>query len=111
MGFRHCSEEDRKIIGECLVAAVNGPFFPDWEFSTLFGLERAEIDRVARSWPDVDEQDETVALAVNNALANLAGYPHGEDLSRHISATTERLLEILRKWRIPSGSSDAEGGA
>ena len=38
---------DSRVIGECLRAAVNGPFFPDWEFSTLFGLTRDEVRAVA----------------------------------------------------------------
>ena len=34
------SAHDHKIIAEALSAAAEGPFFPDWEFHTLFGLER-----------------------------------------------------------------------
>jgi hypothetical protein len=45
------SDEDAKIIGQCLRAASDGPFFPDWEFHTLFGLEREEVAAVAASWP------------------------------------------------------------
>jgi hypothetical protein len=97
--IEHLSSEDVKIIGDCLVAAVEGPFFPDWEFHTLFGLERADVARVLRSWPNISVEDETADLAVKNALGNLAGYPHGEDLSRFVFATPERLLEILRKWK------------
>jgi len=99
MSIDHLTEEEVKIIGECLVATVEGPFFPDWEFATLFGLERADVASVMHYWPNVLGGDERVALAVNNTLGNLAGYPHGEELSRFISAPPERLLEILRKWR------------
>ncbi|WP_162584044.1 hypothetical protein [Variovorax sp. PBS-H4] len=35
--------DDSSIISECLWAAADGPFFPDWEFSTLFGLSREEV--------------------------------------------------------------------
>jgi hypothetical protein len=99
MEIEHLSNEEVKIIGDCLAAAVEGPFFPEWEFQTLFGLERADVARVSRSWPNISVEDEIVDLAVNNALGNLTGYPHGEDLSRFISATPERLSEILEKWK------------
>ena len=93
------SSDEMRIIGECLAAAVEGPYFPDWEFRTLFGLGRAEVAGVLRSWPTAPGEDETADLAVNNALLNLASYPHGEDLGRFVSATPERLLEILAKWK------------
>jgi hypothetical protein len=103
----HCSEEDQEIIAECLKAAVEGPFFPDWEFSTLFGLERAEVAEISRTWPNVDESDERVDLAVNNALGNLAGYPHGreQDWDRFLSVSPARLLDALKRWRLPRGSN------
>jgi hypothetical protein len=99
LGIEHLADEEVKIIGKCLAAAVEGPFFPEWEFHTLFGLERADVARVARFWPNISEEDEAVELAVNNALVNLMGYPHGEDLNRFVSATPERLSEILEKWK------------
>jgi hypothetical protein len=104
MGMRHLSKDDLRIIRECLVAAVEGPFFPEWEFSTLFGLERADVAKVMHSWPDVSGEDKTVKVAVSNAIGNLVGYPHGEDLAQYVSATPEHLLETLKRWRIPAGA-------
>lgn len=49
MTLQHCTQEDRKIIGDCLRATVEGPFFPEWEFHILFGLTRAEVARVLQS--------------------------------------------------------------
>jgi hypothetical protein len=91
------------IIAESLRAAVVGPFFPDWEFSTLFGLERLEVAEIARAWPEVDESEERVDLAVRNALNNLTGYPHGHerDWDRFLSVSPARLTETLRRWRLP----------
>ena len=93
------SNDEMKIIGDCLSASVDGPFFPEWEFSTLFGLKRAEVAQVRQSWPDVSAEDETTRTAVNNALVNLLGYPHNEELGRFVSATPKRLREILAKWQ------------
>jgi hypothetical protein len=35
--------DDRNVIEGCLRAAIDGPFFPNWECPTLFGLEREEV--------------------------------------------------------------------
>jgi hypothetical protein len=51
--------------------------FPDWEFGTIFGIERGEVKEVLNAWPDVTEEDEVVSLVLNNAMNNLLGYPHG----------------------------------
>ncbi|MBX3373177.1 MAG: hypothetical protein KF817_05025 [Phycisphaeraceae bacterium] len=107
MSLLHCTEEDRRIIADSLKAAVEGPFFPDWEFSTLFGLQRAEVAEIARAWPKVEESDDRVDLAVNNALGNLAGYPHGheQEWERFLSVPPARLLDTLKRWRLPHGAS------
>lgn len=55
---------DEKIIQECLRAAVEGPFFPDWNFHALFGLSREDVVAVLESWPTFLERD-TQRLAVN----------------------------------------------
>jgi hypothetical protein len=91
---------EREIVGESLRAAAAGPFFPDWEFQTLFGVERSVVLRLAESWPAVDDC-ETAELAINNSLNNLVGYPHGCDAvwSDWISVTPEDLQAVLAKLR------------
>jgi hypothetical protein len=103
VALEHCTNEDRRIIAECLAASVEGPFFSEWEFSSLFGMDRRDVVRVKMRWPNVDNVDEKVALAVNNALGNLVGYPHGEEKqwSQFISVTPERVLEVLKRWQQP----------
>ncbi len=68
-------EGDTDVIGQCLRAAVEGPFFPDWEFPILFGFDRDEVRRIAERWPSWDDQVEQ-ARAVDAALNNLLSYPH-----------------------------------
>ncbi|MFD9484148.1 hypothetical protein ACFWBX_09115 [Streptomyces sp. NPDC059991] len=94
------TERDLQIIKECLDAAVNGPFFPDWEFHTLMGFTRDEIAAMKASWPttsDPDEQDD----AVNNVLNMLLGYPHGYDSRWHeySAATPAQIARTLARWR------------
>lgn len=105
MALQHCTADDRKLIGECLTAAVEGPFFPDWEFSTLFGLDRADVAEVRKLWPNVSDEDQRVALAVSNTLGNLIGYPHRQEKewSRFISVPPEHLAEVLKRWQRPPG--------
>ena len=100
---------EKRIIGECLLAAADGPFFkdegaddPDWEFRSLFGLKREELARVAAAWPGVERHDESVALAVNNSLGNLLGYPHGhdKDWSDFISASVDEVAAVFERWRM-----------
>jgi len=104
-------ESDSHIIGECLDAAADGPFFPDWEFHTLFGLHKDEVRAIARRWPDVNWWDDDVRLAVNNALNNLIGYPHraGGAWPDWISVPRDELPAVLARWRgdRPSSYFDA----
>jgi hypothetical protein len=51
MHLERLSRQESNIVGEALRAAADGPFFPDWEFSTLFGLKREEVRRIANEWP------------------------------------------------------------
>lgn len=100
MNFEALDEAERGLVGQALHAAVSGPFFLDWEFHTLFGLERGEVLTVANTWPTISDR-QVAELAVNNALANLWGYPHGCEVvwSEWISATPGELEDLLDKLR------------
>jgi len=76
MSLQTLTDNERRVVFECLRAAVDGPFFPDWEFHTLFGLHRQEVARIVAALPNIDDSDESVSLAINNAMGNLLGYPH-----------------------------------
>ncbi|MFP2958974.1 hypothetical protein ACLEPN_14290 [Myxococcus sp. 1LA] len=100
--------DDEKIIKECLRAAVDGPFFPDWEFPLLFGLTRAEVAAILASWPECDAPEDQWH-AINNTLNNLLGYPHREwaHWPRYISASPEEVHAVFKRWRI---ANPREGG-
>jgi hypothetical protein len=101
MGLRELDAGEKKVVFECLRAAVDGPFFPDWEFHTLFGLQRGEVAKIASSCPSVDDSDDSVALAIHNSMGNLLGYPHGEEKAwrQFISVTPQEVERIFRKWK------------
>ena len=54
-------QRERMVVKECLLAAAEGPFFPDWEFHARFGLERAEVRRVLNFWLNLDDQDQSIS--------------------------------------------------
>ena len=100
--------DELKVVGECLRAAAYGPFFPDWEFSSLFGLSRQEVQVVADRFPNLDEDDDGPAegnddwLAINNTFANLIGYPHGvtpSTWSQYISVSQPELRSLYSRWK------------
>jgi hypothetical protein len=91
------SERDAGIIGRALRASVDGPFFPEWEFQTLFGLSRDQVRAVADAWPRLLPELVT-ETAVCNALNNLSGYPTGG--AGHLSSyglDRDQLLVLLRR--------------
>lgn len=93
------SSEDANVIYECLIAAVDGPFFPDWEFQIFFGLARDEVRQTAAEWP-ATWNAETQDIAVTNAMNNLLGYLHGkwDAWPQYISVAPTRVREILARW-------------
>jgi hypothetical protein len=95
------TQTECKVVRECLAAAADGPFFPDWEFHSLFGLNRDELRNVLSLWPDVDQKSVVTQLAINNTLNNLLGYPHGQDPAwdHFISAPPAEVSRIFYKWR------------
>ena len=107
MDLHHISDSDKALVGEALRAAVDGPFFPDREFQTLFGLTRSEVRAVADTWPNVELNSTDVVLAVNNSLNNLLGYPHrqGHLSPRWISVSPLGLAELLCRLRKSSSES------
>jgi hypothetical protein len=92
------SDVEKELVRQCLDAAVNGPFFPDWEFHSLFGFTRDEARRILAAWPDAGNEEEQGRLIVN-ALNNLLRYPHGEAeaWTRYIRSSEEDVAATLRK--------------
>lgn len=102
------SENDLRVIQECLQAAVFGPFFPEYEFTALFGLEREEVAKVAWAWPFVDVNDEKVGIAINNSMNWLLAFPHKKfnQWSNFVSVSPEESYKVYKRWRILSGRED-----
>jgi hypothetical protein len=114
------SNEEIKVVQECLKAAAYGPFFidkdskfgPFWEIHSIFGLTMEELRAIADNFPNVDMNAEDVKLAINNSFNNLLGYPHGcseETWSKYISVTKKELYRLFAKWRNDKSQNYFEG--
>ena len=111
MALADLSPAERETVLECLTAAATGPFFPDWEFHTLFGMERSEVKAVVDAWPNIDDATESVSIAVSNSMNHLLGYPHGceREWSRYISVGPTEVARIFQKWSGERVSNYFEG--
>ena len=101
---------DRDVLGACVRSAVNGPYFPDWEFHTLMGLSREEMAQVAHSWPALPSSapsgyssaSEMQQTAIANSANWLLGYPHGfsrERLEEDVGYSLPDIARALARWR------------
>jgi len=110
------SDDVRAIICGCLNAAVHGPFFPDWEFHTLFGLTRSDVGTVLAEWPNLPVHTPSgyaspgrfQVVAVNNSLNNLLGYPHrvqADKFMREVGASEQQVADVLTRWRSASSTA------
>ncbi len=98
---------DQNVVKACLRAAVDGPFFPDWEFATLFGLQRDEVRQVLSSWPEgIDSHVQLVA--VNNALNHLLNdsFRRDDAWASVIPADRAHVEDLLERIRELSGLTD-----
>ena len=97
LGFK-ASELD--LIKQCLVATTEGPFFEDWEFQTLIGLRRTEVQSVLDSWPDIDLRKTNELCGVHSSMGNLLGYPHGHDnvWDSYIVGSKEDVRLVMERW-------------
>jgi hypothetical protein len=106
------SPDDERTIRDCLRAAVDGPFFTEREFHTLMGLDRNEVAGVLAEWPGTSNVEDQ-ALAVNNVLNNLLGYPHGaseETWRAYIVASPREVADVYARWRSDDGLDPSGNG-
>ena len=109
MNLENLSPDKQEIIRQCLRAAVEGPFFPEWEFHSLIGLEREEVRGILREWPRPSAPNSDVQLAVNNAMNNLLGYPHGEwEVWGEWISISPEALEVFFDKLLRGGGASAE---
>jgi hypothetical protein len=92
---------EQEVVRQCLHAAAKGPFYPDWEFHTLFGVDRDAVVKVLAAWPRVDDSEEDTLLAINNSMNLLFMYPHGCEAvwEDYFSVPLKEIERVFLKWR------------
>ena len=95
------TDSDTRTFKEALAAAADGPFFPDWEFHSLFGVERVEFRSLASEFSATSSLSDSVSAAISAACNNLLGYPHGLERawSQWISVPPEELSAAYSRLR------------
>ena len=90
---------DDAIVRGSLRAAAEGPFFPAWEFETLFGISRETMRKVLDDWPQQTVSDMELECAVIGAMNMLVGYPHGcpDEVAEYVPAGPQAIEEALAR--------------
>ena len=102
------TERDRDVIQSVLLATVDGPFYPHWEFQTLFGYERDTVRAVLDAWPEGIGTDHTDGV-VQAAIFQLLAYPHGEwdAWSARSDASIDELKAVARRYAADRAASQS----
>ena len=101
------TKEDEALIAICLREICSEDYIPEWEFSTVIGRSRSEVEETSARWPAAFNVDTDLDTIVN-VILNLRGYPHGRDkelegaLGCRLS-DFERLIECVESLRAYRG--------
>jgi hypothetical protein len=107
MALEHLTPDEQAIVVGCLRAVVQGPFFDDVEYHTMFGLERAEMAAILARWRDLPETDKDVFVGINNAMNNLLLWWGWQDenpqegalvLQEWAGTSAEKIQQVYHKW-------------
>ena len=101
MSVAELSDNERGVVRECLAFVVSSGELAG-EFHTRMGVSEDEVHSFLRSWPDIDDHDDSsgACLAVNNALNEVA---HGFRISdaewaRSFTCTRDAVLTTYKAW-------------
>lgn len=100
MAHEQLTREEQAVIQGCLNAVASEIFIDAEEFGTLAGVEFEALQAVQLAYPEVNDSDETVSLALNGAMINMLFYPHRQwkRWNEFVPATPEAVLELHKKW-------------
>ncbi len=118
MTSENLSDEEKKVVKECLLAIASGNFLnDDGEFHPLMGVTFAETHLIAIAYPNIQEacleststhnssndnlMAELNSTAINNSLNNLIAYQKWPSClwSKYISVSLDEVERIFKKWR------------
>jgi len=101
MGLNNLTKEESEIVRQCMQCVANGNvILHDFEFQMIMGVDVDEFMDIFEAWPNLDENDKYVKLAINNTLNNLIGYPHDMQKSWNevMETPLSEIARIFQKW-------------
>ncbi|WP_148234968.1 hypothetical protein [Deinococcus maricopensis] len=114
MAHERLSPEDRQLIKGCLNAIASEVFIDAEEFEAVSGASWEALRAVRAAYPEVDDDEQGVEIALHGAMLSLLFYPHRQEARWHefvpgtahdVFAVHQRWMQ-LKGWRVP----EAEGG-
>lgn len=102
MAFEQLLNKEQTIILQCLTAILESNYIDDAEFQTRLGIDRKELQAVIRSWPNLNDTDQTsnIALAINNCMnevCNGIAIP-GHEWKNWFEASQKEVEGLYSKW-------------
>lgn len=90
------SKDEKKFLDRCLLLAIEGDFFPDWEFSSLVGVDRDYISQNIEKTSYSQGQDYEFRALALACIGNLLSYPHGKDhqVERELSMPKQNAVDF-----------------
>lgn len=102
MKLKNLDGKETEIVQKCMECIAGGKvILHDWEFQLVMGVTVDEFIEIINTWPEIDENDENVLMAINNSMNNLLGYPHGkhDQWEEYMDVPLNRINEVFQKWR------------
>jgi hypothetical protein len=102
MPLANLTDSEKAVIHACLECVVSGEIIlHNWEFHPIMGISVEELQTVLDAWPDVNDSEDVVYLAINNSMNNLLRFPHGhhERWLEFLVFTRQEVDRVFAKWR------------
>lgn len=95
------TKHEKQIIYKCLIASIEGGFFPEWEFQTLIGVDKNYVLNMIKDWRNDSLNDINQVRVISSIMGNLIAYPHGKqkDIPTFVSGSIDEIINILNKLR------------
>jgi hypothetical protein len=102
MSIKNLSDDDQKIILQCMKCVYGGSYIDDLEFHTRLGINRIELKQLIDEWPEIDDSHNgsSAQLAVNNCLNEVCNGIrfNNEDWSIWFKANREEIYDVYKCW-------------
>jgi hypothetical protein len=101
------TKEDEELVALCLREICIEDYIPEWEFATVVGASRSEVEKVRARWPAAFNPGTDLDVIVN-IIVNLMGYPHdmSSELEEKLGYRISDLRCLIESLNACRGSRD-----